>query len=121
MHRQAALLALMLAASPLAAEESSMLGAVPFALPTRMAAAPAPLVDGKPVPLPERQDTNFAYGDISNRLKKIIIGRPLKFKGDIRTADRVDRGEIKWIVVHSAMGSCKSAINTMEVPHEAAS
>ncbi len=124
MERTAALLALVLTALPAAAQEDPFIGMMPFELPSIQAVPratpPPPPVDGKPVPLPEQVQVNFQYGEINDRLKKIIIGRPLKYKGDIRQADRVDRGEIKWIVVHSAMGSCGSAINTMEVPHEAA-
>lgn len=122
MKPTAALLALLLAGPACAAQTPTTLGATPFQLaaPDKTATPPAPRVEGKPVPLPEQLATNFDYCQISNRLKKIIIGRPLKYKADIRKADRVDRGEIKWIVVHSAMGNCKSAINTMENPHEAA-
>lgn len=81
-------------------------------------------VDEDGVPLsPEEQRTNFLYGEISNRLKKTIIGRgrhKRRVNNGVTPADRVERGEIKYIVVHSAMGPCEGAINTMEKHHAAA-
>ena len=104
-------------------------------LPAAGGLPPAPPVagvavddDGTPL-TPEQQRTNFAYGEINDRLKKIIIGRskrrgrkkvPQVPNNGVTPADRVDDGKIQYIVIHSAMGTCQGSIDTMTRHHAAA-
>jgi N-acetyl-anhydromuramyl-L-alanine amidase AmpD len=105
-------------------------------LPAATPVPPAPpatgvAVDDDGTPLtPEEQRTNFAYGEVNNRLKAIIIGHGRRRKGrrkppqvpnnGVTPADRVDDGKIRYIVIHSAMGTCQGSIDTMTRHHAAA-
>lgn len=66
---------------------------------------------------PAYQRTNFSYGEINSRMERIVLGRPRRRgrrgnppKTGVTPADRVDRGEIKYIVIHSACGTYKGSI-----------
>ena len=60
--------------------------------------------------------TNFAYGEMSSRLEKVIIGRRKKGRktpprSGVTPADRVEKGDIRYIVLHSALGSYEGSID----------
>jgi hypothetical protein len=66
---------------------------------------------------PEDQRTNFAYGDIDARLEKTVIGRgkkKRKVKSGVTPADRVENGKIKYIVVHSSLGTYNGTIGHLD-------
>jgi len=73
------------------------------------------LIEDDPPVDPEEERTNFSYGEMDSRLEKIVIGRKKKGKkppyNGVTPADRVDKGEIKYIVLHSAGGSYEGAID----------
>lgn len=78
------------------------------------------LPDDEVILTPEEQVVNFKYGTVTDRLKKILIGRRASKNSWPKAADRVDKGEIHWIVVHSAMGHCEGSIDDMRRKHAAA-
>lgn len=109
-------LAVLAAASPALARTEShrevmtalgQLRSLPNAAPI---AAPPP-AQGRPAD--DDQKINFAYGEISDRMEKIVLGRgrrARRARSGVTPADRVERGEIKYIVIHSACGAYEKSI-----------
>lgn len=58
---------------------------------------------------------NFSYGEMDSRLEKIVIGRSKKSRkppprSGVTPADRVEKGGIRYIVIHSSLGSYDGTI-----------
>lgn len=53
---------------------------------------------------------NFSYGEMTSRLEKIVIGRSRRRTG-AEPADRVEKGGIRYIVIHSACGAYDGIID----------
>ncbi|MBI3554512.1 MAG: N-acetylmuramoyl-L-alanine amidase [Elusimicrobia bacterium] len=69
---------------------------------------------------PEDQKTNFSYGEISQRLEKTILGRrKRRSRTGVTPADRVDKGEIRYIVIHSSLGTYKGTISQLQTHPQA--
>lgn len=90
------------------------------------AAAPSLIHISKPLPeglLPEDGQINFEYADMVDRMEKMsrtVIGRHKKKRRidtGVTPADRVDAGQIKYIVLHASggatgkPGSCEGSVS----------
>jgi N-acetyl-anhydromuramyl-L-alanine amidase AmpD len=64
------------------------------------------------------EQVNFSFDQMSTRMEAVIIGRAGRHHRKARSsgvtpADRVERGEIHYIVLHSACGTYEGAIATL--------
>lgn len=121
MARSLAVLAVLLAASSACADAGEdarfSLGesARAFGFDEALAAAPAALAVELSTPpsglIPSDEQVNFDYADMVDRMEgmsRTVIGRKKKKRRidtGVTPADRVDRGEIKYIVLHASGGA----------------